>query len=312
MENLIFSLKIVAPIFIIMAMGYILKLTHVLNENTVIQVNKMIFRLLLPLLVFMNIYNGDPLDIIDFNLVLFVIIGTVVQFFIALSIALLSSKNNSHRGVMVQGMFRSNYLLFAIPITVAICGDSAAGMASLLIGVAVPLYNILSVIVLEMFGGGSTNFFKTILGVIKNPLIIAAALAIVLKYFNIVIPGLLLDTLSTVADITTPLAFIMLGAFFTFKDLGKYIKPIAVTLSFKLIIFPAIFIIAAILIGFRGEALVIIMSVFASPIAVGSFTMAQEMKCDGKLAGQLVVTSSLLSIITIFLIIFLLRTYSYV
>lgn len=312
MENLLFSLQIVAPIFIMMAIGYIIKLTGIMAENSVLQVNKMIFRVLLPLLVFFNIYNSDSFSSLRLDLVIFIVAGTVIQFFIALSITLLSEKNNTVRGTMLQGMFRSNYVLFAIPIALAISGADATGTASLLIGIIIPLYNILAVIALEMFNGGQPSFFKTLLGIIKNPLILASVVAILLKVFNITLPVLLYDTLGDIANITTPLAFLMLGAFFSFGDLGKYVKPLLLTTFFKLIVFPAIFILAAIFIGFRGSSLVIIMAVFASPIAVGSFTMAQEMGGDGKLAGQLVVFTSLISVFSIFLIIFLLRTYAFI
>lgn len=312
MENLLFSLQIVAPIFIMMALGYFIKLTGIMAENAVQQVNKMIFRVLMPLLIFINIYNSDSFLSIRLDLVIFIIAGTVIQFFIALSITLLSEKNNAQRGTMLQGMFRSNYVLFAIPITLSISGSGAAGTASLLIGIIIPLYNVLAVIALEMFNGGQPGFFKTIFGIIKNPLIIASVAAILLKVFNVTLPVLLNDTIGDIAGITTPLAFLMLGAFFSFGDIGKYIKPLLLTTFFKLIVFPAIFILAAIFIGFRGSSLVIIMTVFAAPIAVNSFTMAQEMGGDGKLAGQLVVFTSLISVFTIFLAIFLLRTFAFI
>jgi len=312
MENLLFSLQIVAPIFITMALGYLIKLTGIMTENTVLQVNKMIFLVLLPLLVFMNIYNSDSFTSLRLDLVIFIVAGTVIQFFIALSITLLSEKNNAQRGAILQGMFRSNYVLFAIPIALAIFGSDTAGVASLLIGIIIPLYNVLAVIALEMFNGGQPSFFKTIFGIIKNPLIIASVIAVLLKVFNIALPVLIHDTIGDISNITTPLAFLMLGSFFNFGDIGKYVKPLLMTTFFKLIVFPAIFILAAIFIGFRGGSLVIIMTVFASPIAVSSFTMAQEMGGDGKLAGQLVVFTSLLSVFTIFFIIFLLRTFAFI
>ena len=78
----------------------------------------------------------------------------------------------------------------------------------------------------------------------------------------------------------------------------------AVTYHGKLVAYPLLFIALAILMGFRDAHLAVLLTVFGSPIAVSSFTMAQQMGGDDKLAGQLVVFSSLLSVFTMFLFIF--------
>ena len=79
----------------------------------------------------------------------------------------------------------------------------------------------------------------------------------------------------------------------------------------KLILFPAAFLGAAILMGFRGAELVVLLSLFGSPIAVSSFTMAQQMGGDDQLAGQLVIFSSVLSIGTMFLLIWGLNYFAF-
>lgn len=312
MESLYFSLKIVVPLFIMMLLGYIIKVTKILSEDAAGQVNKMIFRILLPLLVFMNIYHTDFASSFKSNLLFFSLIGVVIQFFISLSIVLLAEKDNSKRGVMIQGMFRSNFVLFGIPIAVAIYSGASAGVAALLIAVIIPLYNFLSVIALEMFNGKTPSFLKTLKGIITNPLIIASVLALLAQFFHIALPEILDSTLTDISGITTPLAFIILGASFRFGDIKTYVRQITITTLFKLVIFPAIFIGVAILLGFRGVELAVILGVFASPVAVGSFSMAQQMGGDSKLASQFVVITSLLSVVTIFGFIFLLKEFAFI
>ena len=78
-------------------------------------------------------------------------------------------------------------------------------------------------------------------------------------------------------------------------------------LGCKLVFFPVLFLGIALLLGFRDAPLAVLLTVFGAPIAVSSFTMAQQMGGDHALAGQLVVFSSIFSVVTMFLFIFLLK-----
>ena len=198
-------------------------------------------------------------------------------------------------------MFRSNFVLYGIPISMSLFGSEAAGMASLLIAVIIPMFNALAVLALEMFNGQRPNLWGVLFGIATNPLIIASLLGIAFNHFGWYLPGLLHDTMSTLGGIATPLAFVVLGASMNFSETGRCMRPLLITLLMKLIIYPAAFVGAAILMGFRGANLAVLLTVFGSPIAVSSFTMAQQMGGDDQLAGQLVIFSSILSIGTMFL-----------
>ena len=307
MDSLILSLEIVLPLFLLMALGYVIKLTGMMNETSVKQVNKVIFKIFLPLLVFCNIYNTEITESFNSQLLLYAVSGVLIQFVLSLCLAVLLEKDNSRRGVMLQGMFRSNFVLFGIPISTALFGDTAAGLASILIAVIIPLYNVLAVISLELFNGKRPNIGKILFGIVTNPLIIGSVLGILFVVFQIPIPTPIYDTMEDLSSISTPLAFVILGASFSFGDVGRYVKELVITLSAKLVVFPARFLGIALLLGFRDAPLAVLLTVFGAPIAVSSFTMAQQMGGDDKLAGQLVVFGSILSIGTMFLLIFFLK-----
>lgn len=311
MESLQIAAEIVLPLFLMMAVGYIIRVSGMMNETSVRQTNKAIFKVFLPLLVFRNIYTTTLTESFDSRLLFYAAAGVALQFLLALCIAFLSGRDNSKRGVMLQGMFRSNFVLFGIPVCTALFGDRAAGLASILIAVIIPLYNVLAVISLEMFNGGRPNVLQVLLGIITNPLILASAAGILCLAFQIVLPSFLESTVASLSSIATPLAFVILGASFSFRKVGGCIKELCVTLGVKLLFFPILFLGLAILLGFRGPQLAVLLTVFASPVAVSSFTMAQQMGGDDKLAGQLVIFSSILSVFTMFLFIFLLKQFAF-
>ena len=304
MESLRIALEIVLPLFLLLAVGYCIKLTGIMNETSVRQTNNMIFKVFLPLLVFFNIYKTDLTSSFDMSLLLFAVVGVLLQFIISLCLVILLEHDNARRGVMLQGMFRSNFVLFGIPISTALFGDSAAGLASILIAVIIPLYNMLAVVSLESFNGKKPSLWKILVGILTNPLIIASAVGILFVVFHIPLPTVLYKTVSDLSIIATPLAFVILGASFSFGETGRCVRDLCITLGAKLVAYPLLFIALAILMGFRDAHLAVLLTVFGSPIAVSSFTMAQQMGGDDKLAGQLVVFSSLLSVFTMFLFIF--------
>lgn len=314
MESLQITIETILPLFLLMAVGYLVRLTGIINETSAYQTNRVIFGVFLPALVFQNIYTIDTENLknsFDSRMLLYLVGGLILQFIIALCVSFLSESENAKRGVILQGMFCGNFVLFGIPICDALFGSAASGPASVLVAVILPIYYILAVISLELFQGGHPGFFKTAKGIVTNPLIIASVIGIICLIFHIHLPHVINVTISQLASIATPLAFVVLGASFSFRKLGNSMKGLCVALGMKLFFFPAFFLLLAVLLGFRGAELAVLLVVFASPVAVSSFTMSQEMGGDEALAGQLVVFSSLLSIGTIFLFIFLLKQLSF-
>lgn len=312
MNSLLLSLRIVAPLFIMMALGYAIKRAGMMNETSVRQVNKVCFKIFLPLLVFLNIYNTDLKESFNAPLLTFALVGFAIQLASSFVMVMLAQKDNSRRGVMMQGMFRGNFVLFAVPMAASLFGEVGAGEASMLIAVIIPLYNAFAVIVLSVFGGGKPDFPKMLKGIATNPLIVASLAGILTVASGLKLPEFAYKLVDDIAGIATPLAFIILGASFSFGDVRGYVKELSLTLSMKLVVYPVTAIAAAVALGFRDAPLAVLMTMFAAPVAVSSFTMAQQMGGDDKLAGQIVVFSSTISIFTMFLMIFVLKELAFI
>ncbi|MEG2700195.1 MAG: AEC family transporter, partial [Hungatella sp.] len=204
------------------------------------------------------------------------------------------------RGVMIQGIFRSNYILFGLPMAASLFGASKTGTTAVLIAFVIPLFNLLSVVALEFFRGGKADIKRILIGVITNPLILGALAAFAFLLSGIRLPHLLEQTVRDISKIATPLALIILGGSFTFSRLRPNRKHIVTAVSSRLLLIPLCFVTLSVALGFRGVELGALLAMFASPTAVSSFTMAQQMQADDELAGQIVVVGSLCAVITIF------------
>ena len=307
MENLILSLNVVLPLFITMSLGYFLKSLNMFDNNTLDTMNNITFKSFLPMLLFYNIYKTDLQGVFNLKLMIFSATCVIALYLILYLIVPLIEKDNKKRGALLQGLFRSNFVIFGIPITESLFGSEKVGVAALLIAVIVPLFNILSVIALETFRGGKPDFRKISRGIIKNPLIIASCLGILTLLLKIKIPTAIEKTISDVSKIATPLSLILLGASFKFDNIKKYLKQTTIAVVGKTILTPCIILPICIMFGYRGVELTTLMIIFAAPTAISSFTMAQQMDSDSELAGQIVVFTSAFCVVTVFMWIFILK-----
>jgi len=307
MENLILSLNVILPLFLTMSLGYLLKCLNMFDNNTLDKMNNIVFKSFLPMLLFYNIYKTNLKGVFNLNLIIFSATCVVALYLLLYLIVPLIEKDNKKCGALLQGLFRSNFVIFGIPIIESLFGSEKIGVPTLLVAIVVPLFNALSVLALETFRGGKPNFKKIFMGVIKNPLIIASCLGILTLILKIKLPTPIEKTINDVSKIATPLSLILLGASFKFDEIKKYIKQTTIAVIGKTILIPCIMLPICIMFGYRGVELSTLMIIFAAPTAISSFTMAQQMDSDSDLAGQIVVFTSAFCVITVFVWIFILK-----
>jgi len=306
MESLKLSFDAIMPIFLLMLLGYVLKKLKVADKKGFDVVNKLVFKVFLPVLLFYNIYKTETAEVFSPKLIGFTLAGIIAVFVIGYFAVFALTKDNAKRGVMLQGFFRANFAILGVPLVGYICGNEAGGLTSLMVAVVVPAFNILAVVALERFRDGNEKLKigSLLLGVAKNPLIIGCVLGILFFGMNIKLPVVIEKSVGNVASVASPLAIIALGSGFEFTDTKGYLKDVLVVVFARLVFIPAIVLSVAVALGFEGEALACLLITFGGPIAVSSFSMSQQMGGDEKLSAQTIVISSALCMVTLFLWIF--------
>ena len=303
MENFLLAFNVGFPIFLIMMLGVILKRKNMLDEKSLNVMNSLIFRLFMPTLLFFNIYNMGDLSTLSFDnlkLLVYAFISILIVLFLAWLIYMPNVKDRKKLSVLIQGVYRGNFVLFGLAIADSLYGKESLGTVSLLTAIVIPTFNVIAVILLEYYSGNEVNKIKLIKQVFKNPLIIATLTAIVFLVLKINIPKPVYKAIGDISKIATPLAFLVLGAGLKFGNILKNLKYLISVNILRLIGNPLITVGLGKLLGFQGIELVALLSMSACPTAVVSYTMAKEMNADGDLAGEIVATTSMLSIFTIF------------
>lgn len=310
MQSILTAASVVLPLFLMLSLGFGVKRARLVDDGALRQMNNLCFRVFLPILLFYNIYKTDIKSSFDGKLLLFAVGSVLASFLLTFLLIPRIEPENPRRGVLIQGIFRSNFIIFGLPVTISLYGAEKAGAASILISVIVPMYNVLSVFALEFFRSGKVQPKKLLRDVATNPLILGSAAGLLVLLSGIRFPEILDRTLSELSAIATPFALVILGASFHFDAVRGNKRQLILGLGGRLLVLPCMFLPLGVLCGFRGVELAALVAMFCSPTAVSSFTMAQQMGGDSELAGQLVVFGSAFSLVSLFGFIFVLKQLS--
>ena len=312
MENIIVSFNVIAPVFFLMVLGYLLvNYTSLADRKLTKQANAIVFKIFLPCMLFYNVYQSDIGAEIHsrIKLCIWAAGGLLILFVLLCLIVPKVVKQENQQGVVIQGIFRSNYVIFGVAVVQNRYGVKSTTTAAILSAILVPMYNFLAVVALSIFGEKrETDWKKIILDIVKNPLIISSVLGIIFSLLGIRLPTAVDTTVQDLAKLSTPIAFMILGGDLDFSKVKGNLKVASAVLTIKLVILPLIMIPMIVMMGYRDADLLSGLLAYQTPVAVSSYIMAQQAGADGQLAGQLVVFSSVLSIFTLFVTILILRT----
>ncbi|NLT51922.1 MAG: AEC family transporter [Ignavibacteria bacterium] len=307
MGTFFLSLQLVSPVFLLIFLGAFLKKIKIIDDNFTKLSSKLVFNVALPVFIFFNVAEFNLESSFNYRQIIFVIGCTVSAYFFAWIFAKILSLCTFQTGVFIQGAFRGNFAIVGIAIISAYFSDEIMGKSSVLLAVIVPLYNILSLIALLSNKKDKITLIFLIKEILKNPLIICIAAAIPFSINKIELPKPIYETGNYIADLTLPLALLSIGGTMNFSQI-KNISGAAVSASIlKTIIFPFIFTYLSYILGYRNEELGMLFILFSAPTAIVSFIMTNALGGDEKLAGNIIVMTTLLSVVTMPLGIFVME-----
>ncbi len=314
LENLRYSVNAILPIFILVLIGAGLKKWGVVNDSFVEAADKIVFKLGLPVMLFCEVAECRISDNLDLKLIKFLLISVTAVFVIVSLLCAVFVKDKTKSGALAQGICRSNFAILGVPLAVNMFGEAGGAAIAIAMPFVILMFNSYSVVILSIFSGREENRFsaKTLLGILKNvvtnPLIIGVVLALPFMIFELSLPTAADKTLSYISNITTPLALFSLGANFKTDSLRGRVGYAVVGAVGKTVVIPAAALTIAALVGLRGTSLGVVLICFGAPTAVSSYIMAKKMGNDHELAAQILLLSTFVCVITIFVGIFILKT----
>ena len=304
MNSFQIALNAVAPMFCMLALGYYLRHSGFLAESALQQMNKLCFKVFLPVNVYYNIYKVDLAEVFNARLLLYAIACQFLILGLSLLAAILVEKEKKRRGALAHSIYHINFVIFGTLIGTALCGEGNIGSIMLLIAVIVPLQNVLSVVLLEYYRereGSGVDWKETLKSVVTNPYVISMVLGFGTQALRIHYPEYIGNVFRDLGRCGTPVALLAMGGLFNFGSVKSNLRTIAAGVVTRLVIVPAILLAITIAMGFRGNEFIALMCIFFAPCATSCFNLATQMDSDGDLTSQLIVFTSIGSLLTIFL-----------
>lgn len=323
----LFTVNCIMPVILIMVLGYILKQKGFFTSEFLKIGNKTVFYVSLPVLLYKNIADIEDISQIRMDVIAYMFIAVAVLFVIGWIFSLFIS-DPKQKGVIHQSTFRSNFALIGVPLAELMGGSNGVVMAAVISLFSIPLFNVLAVIVLSVYKDGKVKISikKLLLDIYKNPLIRGVLLGLLVAFIKYLFAkngkthpldyegvAFINTTITFIARSATPLSLLILGGQFELQQISGYKKPLIMGLVARNFIAPLFGVgIAAVLtkcgiLDFGPDVFAALIALFATPVAVASAIMADAMENDGQLAAQLVVWTSLLSLVTLFVVIFIVR-----
>lgn len=320
MDTLLFSANAVAPIILVILLGYIIQKTGMVPESFFVYANKLAFNVAIPVYLFYSVYNIENLSDINWSLIVAAVVMVIVICLLAAVFFMFYTKDSGKRGVLIQCAYRSNYAIIGIPLAKAMGGEPALATAAVVSAFGIPTFNILAVIVLSVFSYNNDNKKISVSGILKsickNPLIIGVCCALICLAVRNYVPFTIKDdlpfvyeTIRDVGGMASPLALIVLGGRFKVSAVKELAGDIASGVVWRLILAPVIALTVLMILANYGIISLTkadfpaLIAFYGSPVAVSSAIMAESMNCHGELARQLVIWCNIVSIFTVFAII---------
>lgn len=326
LESFIYSFNSVMPIVLLVLFGMFLKKIKFLNENYCTIADKLVFNVALPMESVRSI-SGTDLNVIfskeNMSVTLFFFVGIVAAFILSSIGAKCFIKENAQRSVFVQGAVRGNFAIFAVPLAGNMFGDTGRMAAAMLLPIVIVMYNVLAVVGFSIFApedGVKKTPYEIVKQIVKstvtNPLIIgifvALGLSCVRTATGVGIPNFMMGAIEDVAALAVPLSLISIGVNFKPSTLKNGLGLSVWCMVAKNIALPAITLVVGILLGFRGIPLTMILVSFGGPTAVSSYIMAKNMHGDAELASKILLLTTVCSLGTIFMFIFILKQFAFI
>lgn len=313
MESLIFSLNATLPIFLLMVVGGVLGKLGFLPRSFCSAADKLVFKVTLPVMLFCDMASIDLVHDFQPRFVLFCAGATAIAIVGIWVLARLVLRDKTLTGELVQASYRSSAAILGVAFIQNIYGSS--GMAPQMMLGSVPLFNIFAVVLLTV--ENPTHRAKAspraiLRGVVTNPILLGIVAGTLYSLLPVGLPAIAQKTLDNLASLTTPLALLSIGACFEGAKAIKKVVPTLMAAAFKLVILVALFLPAAIAMGFRDQELVALLIMLGSPTTPSSYVMAKNMGHEGVLSASVIAATTLLSALTMTGWIFLLRSQGYI
>lgn len=306
-----FSATITGPICLMLGLGVGFKRINLINENFIEIASRIVFQVTLPAMLFLSIVNSQHDFASSSSLVAYSLIANWLFFIFTLFSVRKLIHQPDDWGVITQGGFRANTAIIGLAYVANAYGNKGIALAAVYVAATTVLFNVQAVIALTPRGANTgwqagKLMVKTLT---KNPLIISILLGFLCYFARIPIPKMVTEASQYLANMTLPLALLCTGGALNLNALRDEQPSAWLATCYKLLLSPLLLTGGAWLVGFRGLELGLLFLMSSAPTAAASYVMTRAMGGNATLAANIIALTTVFSLLTCTLGIFLLASF---
>jgi hypothetical protein len=306
MQLLLLILQKIAPIFIIITIGFIAFRLKWIDTPFIQKANILVFKVAMPVLVFSAMRRADFSNALPAREFAGFSAGLIGAFLIALLIAAVFGLDRRRKSAFVTTAVRGNFAILAFAVIERVVGPQVMDKAAIYFAFFMPFHTIAGIIILIMTLQGKTEDGKFSIQILKgignaliNPLMIAAYLGFIVSITGIILPELVIRSLDYLTDLALPLALIGIGGSMLIYYHGGHIGTALAASIIKLIAMPLAAVLLGALMGLSSEALVMLFIFAGAPSAISTYALVSALGADQDTAGSVIFLSHALCFITL-------------
>jgi len=302
-ELLLILWEIIGPVFVLMLVGYIIQIKYKLDLSTLAKVN---IYFLAPGFIFNAMYRAEFSGYFFFSILGFFILFVAIIFLISTLVGKALKLEGNRKTLFTNSTIFFNSGNYGVPVNALVFqGDPLATSIQV---VALTFQNIF------LFSYGifsirvsSKGKWRALLGYFRMPVLYGLVAGLLLNFFNVPLPDLVLVPAGHIANAMIGMALLTIGAQIATIKLTKGLRLVYLSMLIRLIGGPIIAYLMILVFGLEGITAQALFIASAMPTSVNSSVVAQEYSDDPAFATQAVMFSTLASAITVTFVIYLAR-----
>ena len=303
MELAIITVKQVLELFVLIISGIFLYKKNIIREDGKKLLSDILIKFVVPCMIinsYMGKFNDEVLDNIGKSFI-YSIILCVIGIVISLAVSFVVS--DEHKGIFRFACSFSNAAYMGFPLIRALFGEEGILYASSYVTV----FNILLWSVGYVFFEDKMPIKKLLKNLITCPPIIAVVVGLIIYLFKIPVTNIIADPISSVGAMTTPISMIVTGVAMGEAGIVRLIKQkhLLYGLFIRLILIPMVSLLVFYIFNISGIVATVTLVLEACPCAAITTMFAIQYGHDQKYAAALVVISTICSIVTLPLYVYL-------
>ena len=290
------------PFFALIGLGYSAAIVKFFSAEATTYLTRFVFYFALSAMLFRFSSDLSLGELYDPEFILAYLSASIVVYLLATAVAMFKNKPSSEAAVEAQCSVIGNVGFLGIPMLAILMGAKAVGFIMIILAVDLIVFGSLIILIIVVSKDKKLDiflFYRLLIGLLKNPMIVSIICGLLWSASGWSLPGPVSDFIIMLGSAATPGALFAIGASLAQKSAEKF--ETAAWLSFCKLVLHPLAVCVAVFYVFEVElyAATVMIAAASLPVAGNIFMVAEHYNVAPKRASAAIFLSTVFSIFTV-------------